>query len=379
MRRSNAAFQSILLRDSGKRKQVKRLGLLLVILGVPGLVGAAVYYQRERSLRARLAEARATLGSARAGSLLEALAHEHPANAEVHFLRARQLRLERHAEAVDGELAQAAELGWPPAELARERLLLLADTHFLRAEPQLVARLDVEPYDADVILALARGYLTLRYRKRAEALLDRFIAHAPDNGAAYWLRGRLNWEAGREGRYDRARLDLEKALALGPDQYYAAEAQLFLANCLLDLGEHDRALELFRKYVAREPTSIAALLGLAQSAGYAGRLEEALDAYESTLRLRPGNVEALLETAHIYEQRGELTEALRALEAAERSDPKQYKLHSQMAKILRALGQNARAAEYEKRYEEAMKRLAGQGSEVPAPEGSVRGDKPPGG
>src|SRR5207248_3511812 len=142
---------------------MKPLLLTLGLLAVPALVGAAAYWQRTQSLPHQLALARTAVGTRQGGELLERLRRRAPDNAEVVFLYARQQRLDGHPDEALAGLSRAAELGWPEPRVARERLLVMAEADFSRAEPKLVAELDKDPHDADLPLALAQGYRQLGY------------------------------------------------------------------------------------------------------------------------------------------------------------------------------------------------------------------------
>src|SRR6516164_496846 len=66
------------------------LGLLIVVAGAAG----ALYVQRTRSLGNDLAQARELLETRQGKELIARLAARYPGNAEVQFLRCRQLALD---------------------------------------------------------------------------------------------------------------------------------------------------------------------------------------------------------------------------------------------------------------------------------------------
>jgi tetratricopeptide (TPR) repeat protein len=335
--------------------------LLLGVLLVPGLVGAGVYWQRQRTLERQLVQARAAIGTRSADGQLERLVQESPQCAEAWWLHARQARLAEKSSAASADLKRAAELGWPQSEVDRELLLVAAQTDFRRAEPQLQARLERHPRDPDTLLALAVGYQRAGNVARALATVEPILARDPDHGPALCLRGRLYLQ---QRHLDKALADLEKALACEPERLYAPSARLLQAICLLDLGRFEEALHLFRECQADEPDNPKALYGIGRCARFLNRPDEAAAAFEAVLRLRPDHLETLLQLAYIDEERGQLAEALHVLEHAEQLDPYWYEIPFRMAKILTALGLTERAARYQNKYdamrERWLKRLPGQ-------------------
>jgi tetratricopeptide (TPR) repeat protein len=333
---------------------MKRVWIGLGLLLLAGLAAFGVAWKRSHSVPRQLAQANATLGTPAAGDILAELAARHPDHAEVLFVQARHARLAGNNELALANLQRAADLGWPKEETDRERLLALAQKDFARAEGPLHARLNLAPDDRDVRLALAQGYLRRRYHEQAENLLTPFLDRYPDDGPALALRGRIRVIV---GRLDPARLDLEKALRLGPDQYYAPDVRLMLATCLLDLGRFAEAFSLFQACLAEYPNHTVALLGLGRSARLLAGTDpkywdEAERAFQELRRLQPGDVIPLLELAYVYEQRSEFPKALAVLEAAEQLESDHYEIYFRLAKVLQALGQNERAAVYQQRYDE---------------------------
>jgi tetratricopeptide (TPR) repeat protein len=320
----------------------------LGLVAVPLLVGGAVLWHRtHNSLAARLAQARDRLGTHSAGAELDQLARAYPGSAEVHFLGARQARLEGRLDEASARLDRAAALGWPAAQVERERLFLLAEVDFARARPDLEARLDAAPDDRDVLLALAGGEYRLGRIDRPIELTERALRGAPGDGEALCLSGRL-WLKAR--RLDRARANLEAALAAGPDALFYRQARLSLALCLLDAGDFGRSLELFRACRQDEPDNAVALFGVGRAASFLGRWDEAEEAFEAVLAGRPGHLETLLALAQVREQRGDPAGALDCLERAERADPDRVETHYRLAKLLRVMGRDGEAAVHEARF-----------------------------
>jgi tetratricopeptide (TPR) repeat protein len=326
------------------KRKVLASGLVVVSLLI---VGGIVWHRAHPSSSEPLAKVRAELGTRTATRSLEQLRQKSPDNAEVQFLSASQARLEGRAEAAAAHLKRASELGWSSWQIERERLFILALFDFRRARPGLEDLLASDPHDSEALLAMANGELRAGRPERAAELADRVLGLMPTDAQALHLRGAARLQ-GR--RLDLARADLEAALAAGPDSVAYAPARITLATCLLDLGEFDHALELFRAARTDDPSNLLALFGAGRAASYRGHLEEAEEAFRAVLVLRPGHVETLLALAQIAEQRGDLPKALEYLEDAEKGDPNRLETHARLAKLLAALGQSERAEAHEARY-----------------------------
>jgi tetratricopeptide (TPR) repeat protein len=323
---------------------MRKLLLALLLLVCIGLVGLVWY--RGQMLPRQLARARAGLGTREAGQLLEQLAQQYPDHAEVRFLNARQLRLEGQPGRALANLGRAAELGWPRSAVERESLLLRAQTDFPAVEPGLQALLDRDPHDREVALTLCLGWSRQQQLARAEALVNALLASDPGDAAALRVRGRIRLQ---QGQPHTARPDLETAVRDGAGWYFATDARLLLANCLLELGQFTDALQLFRECRAEEPENVRASFGIGRCHWYLGQWDEAAEAFAEVLRLRPDHLDALAHLAYVHEEKGDPRAALPLLEKALAYDPTWYDLYFRMAKILRALGQTERAAEYQKR------------------------------
>lgn len=327
---------------------MKRWLMALGLLIVPGLVGFLVYYQRAAHAR-EVAQARALVGRRSGGPLLEQLVQQQPNNAELHFLLARQLRLEEKLPDAQAELAAASKLGWSSELVERERLYCAAQVAFPQVEGRLAQLLNSNPEDRELLLVLIRGYEKAGRLDRAEVLAGQILEQTPDDSEALLLRGRIRL---RQGHVERACQDLERSLPGAADRLHEAETRLVLANGLLDQGKFDAALVLYRQASAAEPTNPLALFGLGRTAIFLNRWDEALQAMEAVLVLRPDHPETLLELARIHEWRGELPRALELLRRAEPKVPNRPEFLGLMAKVLGALDQNDEAAVYSRRCAE---------------------------
>jgi tetratricopeptide (TPR) repeat protein len=317
------------------------------LLVIPLVLGVVAWRRAHAPAPDPFAEVRGKIGTRSATALLSRQREEHPNKAEVHFLSARQARLEGQPEDASAHLNRAAELGWSAPQVERERILTGALVDFPRVRPALDDLLGADERDCDVLLALAAGELQTGRADRAVRSVERVLEHEPGNPWALHLRGKARLQL---RQLDLSRADLEAAFAAGPESLAYSPVRLTLALCLMDLGEFERAFTLFCAARDEEPTNPLAVFGVGRSASYLGRLEQAERAFLAVLKMWPGHVETLVSLAQVVEQRGDLKRALGYLEEAEKGEPNRRETHSRLAKLLAALGQDERAAYHEGRY-----------------------------
>jgi tetratricopeptide (TPR) repeat protein len=103
------------------------------------------------------------------------------------------------------------------------------------------------------------------------------------------------------GMLEAAAEEYEKALAIGPDPFVAGK----LARTLVDLGKHERAIELATPLVAADgDDAVAAVtLGIAHSARH--EWPEAVAAYEQALRVSPFDPQTRCGLADAYAEIGD--------------------------------------------------------------------------
>jgi len=344
------------------------LGLLIVVAGAAG----ALYVQRTRSLANDIAQARELLETRQGKELIARLAARYPGNAEVQFLRCRQLALDADIVEAQLVLGQAAALGYPNDQVRRERWILTAFSNFRQAESYLQEMLASNKEDRDVAMSLARGYMQGNKLRTAESLVGPIIQRNPADGEALCLRARIRL---LDSNSVRAADDARKALALGEDKFYHFAARMLLAECMEKLTDRDgnnlrRAYELYKLCKAERPSNSQAVYQFAQCAIYMERLEEALAAFNEFLELRPGNVDALLQISNIRISKKEYEEALKILKAVELQYPDDPQVLAQLAKIYTLLDRPDKAKEYEKRHKEWIKHLEekSKDKQTPAPE-----------
>jgi tetratricopeptide (TPR) repeat protein len=147
----------------------------------------------------------------------------------------------------------------------------------------------------------------------AELLLDAVLELAPDYHAARYDYARVLLD---RHRHLRAREELEKLLKLDPAnrQYLTT-----YATACVGLGEHEKALTLYRGLVAGTPRAADLHLSIAHSLKTLGRREESIDAYRAAAAARPNFGDAYWSLANLKTYR--FTDGEMARMRAEESAP----------------------------------------------------------
>ncbi|HEX3445600.1 MAG TPA: tetratricopeptide repeat protein, partial [Chthoniobacterales bacterium] len=92
------------------------------------------------------------------------------------------------------------------------------------------------------------------------------------------------FELGGREQYRRAQAAYERALALDPKQL---EAEIFLANLLVDTGKVEQAVPLLRNVVTRDSTNASAHWELGYAYRFAGMLKQSLEECLHALQIDP--------------------------------------------------------------------------------------------
>jgi tetratricopeptide (TPR) repeat protein len=147
----------------------------------------------------------------------------------------------------------------------------------------------------------------------AELLLDAVLELAPDYHAARYDYARVLLD---RHRHLRAREELEKLLKLDPAnrQYLTT-----YATACVGLGEHEKALTLYRGLVAGTPRAADLHLSIAHSLKTLGRRAESIDAYRAAAAARPNFGDAYWSLANLKTYR--FTDGEMARMRAEESAP----------------------------------------------------------
>lgn len=133
----------------------------------------------------------------------------------------------------------------------------------------------------------------------------------------------------------------EKALAKEPDNFYA----LFgLADCYRGTGAQAKSLEFWNRILDRDPRNKVILTRAGDAYRGMNDLDEAAKYYERALNIE-FDVYAVLGLATISRQQGKVQEAAESLRRLVQNDPKNYRLHLELAHCYLALGEKRKAEE----------------------------------
>jgi tetratricopeptide (TPR) repeat protein len=189
---------------------------------------------------------------------------------------------------------------------------LFSDGELTLAENIVRAYLLKHGNEVEAMRLLARIGLKRDVFDDAELLLEAVLEIAPDYQAA---RHDYALALLQRHKYLRARQELETLLRLEPKnrQYLT-----LYANTCVGLGEHDRALPLYRELLADAPRAADLHLSVAHCLKTLGRQQEAIEAYRAAAAVRPDFGDAYWSLANLktYRFTDEELVRMRAEEAA---------------------------------------------------------------
>lgn len=102
---------------------------------------------------------------------------------------------------------------------------------------------------------------------------------------------------------------LESILLMPADPRQQAEDHYYAALDLFAEGDHEQAVEEYRKSVEADPTFTEALHGLARALQDLGRLDEAIEASKKIAEIDPDDVLAHTSLSVLYQKKGMVPEA----------------------------------------------------------------------
>ncbi|HUB90838.1 MAG TPA: sulfotransferase [Dyella sp.] len=135
--------------------------------------------------------------------------------------------------------------------------------------------------DVEAMRLLARIGLARDVLDDAEILLEAVLKIAPDYRAARYDYACVLFE---RHLYPRACEEIEKLLAVDPAHL---DYRTLYASASVGLGEHERAITLYRQLLRELPAAADLHLSLAHSLKTQGRQAEAIDAYRAATSARP--------------------------------------------------------------------------------------------
>jgi tetratricopeptide (TPR) repeat protein len=210
----------------------------------------------------------------------------------------------------------------PPAIVQANSLF--CDGELTPAENIVRAYLQQHGDHVEAMRLLARIGLERDVLDDAELLLESVLKLAPDYRAARLDYARALY---RRQKYLQARQEMEKLLALDPDN---REYLKQYAACCVGLGNYEPIIGLYRGLLTRtpqeDPEAADLRLWIAHALKTLGRQQEAIDEYCAAIAIRPGFGEAWFSLANLKTyrfgqdqvQRMRLAEAEPAVQAADR-------------------------------------------------------------
>jgi tetratricopeptide (TPR) repeat protein len=214
-----------------------------------------------------------------------------------------------------GQVALLQEL---PPEVVRAGSLF-ADGDGLAAERLVRAYLAREgacPH-VEAVRLLARIVRQGDALDEAERLLERAMALAPGYRAARvdYVRVLIDRQ-----KFSSAREEIEALLILEPDE---TDYLLLSAAAYAGLGEHDTAIEIYRRLLAARPSSPGLNMALGNSLQAVGRSKEAIECYEAGAATDAGVADAYWNLSNLktYRFSEEAIERARRVEAARETNP----------------------------------------------------------
>ncbi len=188
---------------------------------------------------------------------------------------------------------------------------LLADGELTTAENIVRAYLREHGDHVEAMRLLARIGIERDVLDDAELLLEAVLAMEPDYRAARHDYALVLVE---RHKYRQAREQLETLRRRSGQRDY----RTLYATACAGLGEHEKAIELYRELLAESPRSADLQLSLAHSLKTIGRRGEAIAAYRAAALARPGYGDAYWSLANLktYRFAGEEIARMRAAEAA---------------------------------------------------------------
>jgi tetratricopeptide (TPR) repeat protein len=250
-----------------------------------------------------------------------------------------------NAEMAAGHVAALEKL---PAEIVTATGLF-SEGDFIPAEAIVRAYLLKHGDHVEAMRLLARIGLALDILDDADILLEAVLKLAPDYRAA-----RYDYAMAllRRHKHVEAIAELEKLLKLEPAN---RAFRTLYATANVGLGEHERALELYRDLVVGAPpgTQAAELhLSVAHSLKALGRQQEAIESYRTAAAARPAYGDAYWSLANLKTYRFEAQEIsnMRADEAAPATAPvDRYHLCFALGKAMEDAGDFADAFHFYER------------------------------
>ena len=141
------------------------------------------------------------------------------------------------------------------------------------------------------------------------------VKKAPNSASARYSLGLAYM---RDGRFDKAFVELQHTIDLNPSYY---EAYAMLGIIFFEKGEYERGIENFKKAIILQPKLATAHYDLGVAYFELGRYKEAEDSFRRAIRMKPNFVKAYIGLGTVLELRGDRDNAYEAFRKALLIDP----------------------------------------------------------
>jgi tetratricopeptide (TPR) repeat protein len=255
-------------------------------------------------------------------------------DAQTSLLQLRIARRRRDFREVRRHLQEAAQMGAPPREIERQRLLFLAQSGQYREMQHHWAQLLSDQRDdgPEIAHAYYNWSMLNHHLSQAERTLKLWHEDYPRDVEPLALLGRyyeaqVNWEAAEDA--------YRRALTLAPA---SDEHRLSLAKALQNRLKSKEAVPLYEDYLRRHPDDATALAGLAQCAATNGDLATALDLLRRADQASPDDVVVQKAYGEMLLSAGDAFTAVVVLQRAHRAVPENANLANALARSLKGCG-----------------------------------------
>jgi Tfp pilus assembly protein PilF len=327
-----------------RRHPVKLLGSVLVLCLLGYVAYRAYWYWYAESQRHAAEQAQARYDFDEALEHLTACLRVQPRNAALHIQLARVARRAGHFEQAAEHLETCQQLeGVTPENALEWALLRTARGEVTDTEDLLQKQVDHGSTEtAQILEALAQGYIRTYRLGNAMDCLNRLLAREPDHVRALIWRASLKESAGKA---EEAEADLRRAVDVQPDHVGARSR---FGEFLLRHKKAEEALHQF-EYLrpGRGGDQPAVLLGLARSQRQLGATESARQVLDALLARYPQEGEALIERGQLALESESSAAAEGWFRRAIAESPLNPQAHYLLAQSLRGQGKDREAQQHE--------------------------------
>jgi tetratricopeptide (TPR) repeat protein len=223
---------------------------------------------------------------------------------------------------------------------------MFSDGDFAQAEQVVRPYLLKHGDDVEAMRLLARIGMELDVLDDAEVLLEAVLRAAPDYDAA-----RHDYAATLLKRYKPAQalVELEKLLRKHPDNHLYRTTH---ANAVVGVGDHERALTLYRQLLPQATNPAEVHLSIAHSLKTLGHQRQAIESYRTACATRPNYGDAYWSLANLktYRFSDEELARMREEESNQRTQPvDRYHLCFALGKALEDRGEYSESFSYYER------------------------------